>query len=157
MCSHDPMSKVRLSVRDSAFGHSPVCMGPTPPVEDGTSPIIWDRESPASPSTVYTDQAIPAAPDGSTVYLVEPYIHLQAVYTHVLERGARFKAIWTHDRQILEGFSNAKHIPPGASWLEIKDRHVWPKTKGISTIASPKDELPGQKMRHEAMRAAMPS
>jgi hypothetical protein len=142
---------IRVSIRDVSFGHSPFAMGPTPPVCEPTR-MVWDRESPADLNTIYTDQLIPKAPDGVRIYLVEPYIHNENLYHLVASTWARFRQIWTNDRWLMKVCPNAVFVPAGGCWIRPVDRRIWPKTLGVSTIASNKRELPGQAMRHEAIR-----
>ena len=146
------MAKVRLSIRDRAFGHSPVSNGPVPPVVAGSDFIEWDRESPATLDTIYTDAEIFTAPPGVRVWLIEP-IHGRAdAFEFLLRRAPEFRVVWTHDRELLSLIPNGRFVPFGGCWIAPEDRKIWPKSKGISTIASNKRGSEAYEMRHEAVR-----
>jgi hypothetical protein len=141
--------KLRLSIRDRAFAHSPVSNGPTPALQYVNSPIEWDRESPATPDTIYTDAEIAGAPAGVRVWLIEPM--KPDAYNMILRRAHEFREVWTHDRSLLAMIPNGRFVPLGGCWIAPEDRRIWPKTKGISTIASAKHGGEGYDMRHAAI------
>jgi hypothetical protein len=146
------MEKVRLSIRDRAFGHSPLSNGPIPPVVSGSDLIEWDRESPAVVETIYTDAEIFTAPAGVRVWLLEPIHGRPDAYEFLLKRAPEFREVWTHDRELLSLIPNGRFIPFGGCWIAPEDRRIWPKTKGISTIVSNKRGSEAYEMRHEAVR-----
>lgn len=146
--------KHSLSIRDNAFGHSPISNSPTIPL-GVESPIEWDRDermnlNPAGMGEIFTDDRIPSAPDGSTAWLIEP--SRPEVWAYVRHASDRFSNIWTADKGMLGHLYNALFLTNAGCWIRPEDRKVWPKSKGISTIASNKRGGEGYDMRHEAIR-----
>lgn len=141
--------KTRLSIRDQAFAHSPVSNGPVPPVVDGPELVEWDRTTPVSAKTIFTDAEITKAPDGATLWLIEPVGKSLAQW--LLINGRSFKAIWTHERQLIEALPNACFVPFGGCWIAPADRRVWEKSKEVSIIASNKHGGQGYDLRHKVI------
>ena len=141
---------IRLSIRDNAFGHSPVAMGPMPAIAHSDK-IEWDRKSPATAETIYTDALIMEAPDGAHIWLIEPYVHNGPIYDLVMRDPSRYSTIWTHDSEVLKRCPKAVFVPAGGCWIRPEDRQMFRKSKNVSIIASHARGTEGQKMRHEAI------
>ena len=143
-----------LSLRDRSFSHSPVSNGPMPPIRGIMSPIEWDRVTPVTKDTIYTDAEIFFAPKdtGAIAWTIEPIAGREDAYEFLVKRAPEFREVWTHDRRLLEMIPNGRFVPFGGCWIAPVDRKIWPKTKGISTIASNKRGGIGYDMRHEAIK-----
>lgn len=63
------------------------------------------------------------------------------------------KELWPHDSRILLKDTKFCWYPFGGCWIMPEDRKMIPKTKGISIIASGKNETEGHKLRHEVIKA----
>lgn len=142
--------RIRLSIRDNAFGHSPVSNGPTPAIIDPADvPIEWDRESPVTKDTIYTEGDIVTAPEGSRIWLIEPNDKL---YDWVIDNQGRFSEVWTASRRVLEQVAHARFLTNAGCWIKPEDRKIWPKSRGISQIASNKRGAGGYNLRHLAAK-----
>lgn len=141
---------MKLSIRDRAFGHALFSNNPMPPVSFAKH-IIWDRDSPASDKTIYTDGCIDDAPPGARLWLLEPRPNNAPLYDRVIGTNC-WRSVWTHDRDVLDAMSSAHFVPFGGCWIQVPHRTIWPKSKNVSIIASHKDGTPGQRMRHEAAK-----
>lgn len=139
---------MKLSIRDRAFGHSPFSNNPMPPVSFSKY-MSWDRTSPASANTIYTDAEIFTAPDGAIAWLIEPIFERQDAYEFLVERAPRLKEIWTCDRKLLEMIPNGRFVPFGGCWIAPADRKIWPKSKDCSIIVSRKRGSVAYDLRHE--------
>lgn len=139
---------MKLSIRDRAFGHSPFSNNPTPAVSFSKY-MTWDRESPASAKTIYTDAEIFNAPDGAIAWLLEPIHDRPDAYEFLLKRAPSLREIWTSDRALLALIPNGRFVPFGGCWIAPEDRKIWPKTKGTSIIVSRKRGSAAYDLRHE--------
>ena len=141
---------IKLSIRDNAFGHSPISNSPTPAfIDPSTVPIEWDRESPVTKDTIYTEGDILTAPEGARIWLIEPNDKL---YDWVIDNQGRFSEVWTASRRVLEHVAHARFLTNAGCWIKPEDRKIWPKTRGISQIASNKRGAGGYNLRHLAAR-----
>lgn len=152
--------KTKLSIRDNAFGHSPISNSPTPAfIGPETSPIEWDRESPETKETIYTDGSIRVwiddhygfkCPGNSRIWLIEPN---QDLYDWVVDRQSNFSEIWTADKDVLSKVAHARFLTNAGCWIRPEDRGMGHhKTKNVSTIASNKRGPGGYNLRHLAIR-----
>lgn len=144
---------MKLSLRDRAFGHSPFSNNPATPVSFSRH-MTWDRETPVSDKTIYTDAEIFNAPDGAIAWLLEPIFERPDAYEFLLEKGPRLKEIWTSDRRLMGLLPNTRFVPFGGCWIAPDDRKVWPKSRDVSIIASVKRGSKAYDMRHAV--AALP-
>jgi hypothetical protein len=63
------------------------------------------------------------------------------------KHAEKFKYIFSSDKAFLKKHPEVKYVVPTACpW--VKNRQIFPKTKMVSIIASPKREAPGHKFRH---------
>ena len=121
-----------------------------PPVN--VSPFMeWDRTSPVTEKTVYTDAEIFTAPPGAIAWLIEPIHGRQDAYDFLIERSKTLKEIWTCDRALLQMISNGVFVPFGGCWIHPDHRTIWNKTKSISTITSRHRGNVGYDLRHETV------
>ncbi len=141
---------IRIPIRDTAFRHALFSNNPSPPVSFSRH-IEWVHDQP-NPK-LFTDQAIREAPKGSTVWLIEPQPANVDLYAHVDANAERFRAIWTHDRELWARSSIANFVPVGGCWIPPKERRIWPKSRDCAIIASSKAVLPGRLLRHQAIHA----
>lgn len=138
---------IHLPLRDSSFGHCLFSNNPVPPTSFSKH-IIWDRDV-INENTIYTDYCIHEAPEGSTVWLIEPRELIPQYYDFVLKNATKFKQIWTHQADILNKYPNAKYVPLGGCWIKEEDHKIYSKTKNFSIIASAKRQLEGHRLRHQ--------
>lgn len=139
---------MKLSIRDRAFGHSPYSNNPWAPVSFSRH-MEWDRTTPASEKTVYTDAEIFTAPDGAIAWLIEPICHRPDAYEFLREKGPRMKEVWTSDKKLMGMLKNARFVPFGGCWIAPEDRKLWPKSKDVSIIVSVKRGGLEYDLRHE--------
>ena len=144
------MTKLRVSIRDTAFGHAVFSGNPHPGFSEAKF-LEWDRESPESAETVYTDRQIFGCPAGRRIWLIEPIHQRQDAWDFITKRAEDSTEVWTHDRQLLELLPNAKFVPLGGCWIKEQDRHIWPKNKWCSIITSNKNFFEGHALRHKAI------
>lgn len=143
---------IKIPLKDRSFSHCIFSNNPLPPTSFAKH-IEWDRDT-LNNNTVYTDLCINEAPEGTTVWLIEPRELISGIYEFVEKNAAKYKNIWTHDRDILNKFNNAVFVPLGGCWIKEEDRKIYEKTKNYSIITSSKQYLPGHKLRHELIKAA---
>ena len=142
---------IKLPLKDRSFGHCIYSNNPLPPTSYAKH-IEWYRDV-INESTIYTDYCVEEAPTGSTVWLIEPRELIPHIYSYVLNNATRYKAIWSHDADILQ-LSNSKLVPLGGCWIKKEDQQIHNKTKSFSIIASAKRQLPGHQLRHNIITAA---
>lgn len=148
-----PMKDVfSIAIRDRAFAHCLFSNNPTIPVSFSKY-MRWDWADTSRPA-VYTDGCIDVAPDGATVWLIEPRTRNEERYESV-ENSGRFSAIWTHDRRLIVKNQRATFVPVGGCWIAVDDRKIWAKSRMVSIVASPKTG-PGYDLRHDAIRKFRP-
>ena len=82
-------------------------------------------------------------------WLIESPLITSQSYDFISKNSHKFYKIFTFDFKLLQTISNAELLPIGGCWIEKQDRAIAPKTKLISTIVSPKRNLPGHLLRHE--------
>lgn len=82
----------------------------------------------------------------------EPRAVQRRYYFLVLLMAQKFFRVLTYDRTLLRYLRNAVFALPADSWVAAKAD--WRKTRRMSVIASKKTDLPGHKLRHEAIRFA---
>ncbi len=140
---------IEIPIRDIAFGHSPYSNNPAVPVSFSKY-MRWNRNV-GDKLAVYTDACIDQSPAGGIIWLIEPREHNQARYK-LVDASGRFRAIWTHDQQLLDCHPAARLVPCCGCWIHPDDRRIWPKTKNISMIASQKTGPAGYDLRQEAVK-----
>ena len=143
---------ITLSIRDKSFSHCIFSNNPLPPTSFSRH-VQWDRAT-INNNTIYTDYCIEEAPDNSRVWLIEPRELISHIYQNVENNALRYRAIWTHDEEILKKHSNAVFVPLGGCWIKKEDQKIYDKTEMFSIIASSKRYLPGHQMRHDVVVAA---
>lgn len=142
-----------LHIKDSSFSHCIYSNNPTPPVTISKT-INWIRnEQKSSKETIYTDQHLNEC-NGGIGWLLEPYDMQAHNYEYVKVYKDKFKAVWTHEKVLLDNLPNAKFVPHGGCWIKEEDRKLHSKTKNFSIIASNKNLLPGHKLRHLIVKGA---
>ncbi len=126
--------------------------------------LHWIREQwKWAGSTVFTDDLI-ASPvvlqvicPKKFLWLVESREVKKEAYGAVLSCKNRFDKILTHDRGFLENDPQKFIFAIPGSQREIQQNHlpvgVFPKSKQVSTITSPKVDTVGHRFRHEVIRA----
>jgi hypothetical protein len=149
---------MKIYLQDSAFAHSNFSSNPTPP-KQFTDKVEWDRsESFTSDDVVvWTDVDIPRSLNRTgpnIAWLVESQPYHSQIYNFVCNNHDKFKAIWTHDKGLINKLPNATWLPCGGCWIDEFDWGVHTKTKDFSIIASSHNYLPGHKMRHQIAAGA---
>lgn len=102
-------------------------------------------------------------------WLLEPISISPDGYKWIKENYWKFDYVLTHNLDFIKnqmpqlheinaavgtsGFTKILWYPFGGCWIMPEDRKIYPKTKGISIIASGKNETDGHKLRHEAIKA----
>tara|TARA_R100001377_G_scaffold66383_1_gene41621 strand:+ start:2654 stop:3472 length:819 start_codon:yes stop_codon:yes gene_type:complete len=143
---------LKIYLQDSAFAHCIFSNNPMPP-KQFTDKVEWVRDNSFTTDdiVVWTDIDIPKAihrTGKNIAWLVEPYDHIPQLYEFVIENAAKFEAIWTHDRELLEKVPNAIELSFGGCWIDDFDWDIHNKIKDFSIIASGKQQHPGHKLRH---------
>ena len=146
---------MKIYLQDRAFSHIPdgyTCNNPLPPVQVQNY-IEWDRSRDYGNNeyVLYTDRAAKELDSTSRsrqynlLWLIESLDLLH--YYDTFPDLNKFERIYTHDRQILDTYSNSIPVTFGGTWIQVQDRLLHSKTKLVSMIASTKRDLPGHKLR----------
>lgn len=77
------------------------------------------------------------------------------ILTHNLDFKKRMTQLMEDSKQLKSFDKHPKIVwyPFGGCWIQPQDRQIYPKTKGISIIASGKRETDGHRLRHQAIEA----
>lgn len=152
---------IKIKLYDGAFAHH----GPTGSASSFPGHIVipkhfqWERDPNAKCDiSVFTEGSLHEVYgcDSSIkiAFLMEPRLFGDPCYENIesLELSSVFDIILTHDQKLLaKGGKFVKYVPCG-SWIKESDWKIYPKTKNICAIASFKQQLPGHKLRHQAIR-----
>lgn len=146
---------LKIYLQDTAFAHCIFSNNPMPP-KQFTDKVVWLRDSSFTNKdiVVWTDNDILRAIDrgGENIaWLVEAYDHIPHLYEFVIKNADKFKAIWTHDKELIEKVPNAIELPFGGCWIDDFDWDIHPKNKNFSIIASGKQQHPGHRLRHQVI------
>ena len=149
---------LKIYLQDSAFAHCIFSNNPMPP-KQLTDKVKWVREDTYSSEdiVVWTDIDIPSSlyrPGSNIAWLVEAWDHIPDLYNFVQRHSNKFKAIWTHDKVLLETCPNAVKLPFGGCWIDEFDWGIHSKSKQFSIIASAKRQHPGHIQRHQIIAGA---
>jgi len=143
----------KIYLQDTAFAHCEFSNNPLP-IKQRTDKVEWIRDNSFTPDdvVVWTDIDIDKSfqrPGKNIAWLIEAQPYHPLIYKFVLEHHDKFEAIWTHDKELLEGAPNAVKLPFGGCWIDTFDWGIHPKSKDFSIIASAHRHLPGHKLRHQ--------
>jgi hypothetical protein len=150
---------MKIYLQDSAFAHCEFSNNPLP-VKQRTDKVEWVRDNSFTSDdiVVWTDIDIIKSLDRTgpnIAWLIEAQPYHSQIYEFVRTNHDKFKAIWTHDRALIETVSNAIKLPFGGCWIDDFDWGMHPKTKDFSIIASIHGgDLPGHKMRRHIVAGA---
>ena len=149
---------LKIHLQDSAFAHCIFSNNPMPP-KQLTDKVEWLRDNSYGPgdTVVWTDIDIPKSilRNGSNIaWLVEAWDHIPQIYKFIQQNYYRFKAIWTHDKVLLDTCPNAIKLPFGGCWVDVNDWGIHDKSKDFSIIASAKRQHPGHIQRHQVIAGA---
>jgi len=100
-------------------------------------------------------------------WLIEPMSINGESYKTIIQKWWKFDYILTHNLEFINLLNKLKTefegsyrcdtkfcwYPFGGCWIMPEDRKIYPKTKGISIIASGKTETEGHRLRHEVIKA----
>jgi hypothetical protein len=149
------MQTQMIGLRDREFAHNQTAGNVGLPWPDVG--FRWDRSDARHPVTVYTDTALTDAPEGAdprpVAWLLESPLVTARAYRWVSRHAPRFQRVLTFDQELLETVRHARFTPLGGCWINPADWAIHPKSRGVSLIASAKGSLPGQRLRHEVVRA----
>lgn len=87
-----------------------------------------------------------------SLFIREPRAVQQRYYFLVLFFARKFFCVLTYDSTLLRLLRNAIFVSAGDSW--VVEKSDWNKSKLMSVIASKKNDLPGHKLRHQAIKFA---
>jgi hypothetical protein len=105
--------------------------------------------------TLFTDDYI-STPAASLVtcphkigWILECRTLIPQVYDNLSNFINQYDFVLTHDKQLLEEFPDkTKKVIFGGCWVEEESYKIYPKSKNLSMIYSPKKFMPGHKLRH---------
>ena len=105
--------------------------------------------------TLFTDDYI-STPAASVVscphkigWILECRTLIPQVYENLSKFINQYDFVVTHDKQLLEEFPDkTKKAIFGGCWVEEASYKIYPKSKNLSMIYSPKKFMPGHKLRH---------
>lgn len=163
--------KPKIRLFDNSFGHAKGCCNGNLPI--GPAFFDWDRSATVHPITVFTGGCWtdPVILDNlrhrrypcPVMFLVEPPVITPTLYYNEDGRPEErrhdvrcaavrdlFDYILTYDMEVVAlDPAKCRYHPHGGCWIMPEDRRIYPKTKGISLLASDKQGTAGQKLRHE--------
>ncbi len=85
-------------------------------------------------------------------WLLEPPSISPDSYKWILQNHHKFSYILTHQKWLIERLGEkALWYSFGGCWLYPEQQQIYPKSKGISIIASSKKQTEGHKLRHEVI------
>ena len=144
--------KKDVKIVDSLFAHARYSTD-----NQDSKYINWDRGNISPDDTVfYTDNSMKIATQYNTKkkigWLLESPSVTKGAYEWIKTNYENFDVIFTHNKTLLELNEKFKFSPTGGCWIFPKDQRIYDKTKSVSIIASPKNYLPGHKLRHEVIK-----
>jgi hypothetical protein len=77
---------------------------------------------------------------------------MELLTKHTNEFQSAYKAIFTHDRELLNLGGNFKYCPPAANHTWVVDRGIHPKNKLVSMVSSGKTMCAGHHFRNAKMQ-----
>ncbi|MFO7554346.1 MAG: glycosyltransferase family 10 [Desulfobacterales bacterium] len=145
--------KVILGLRDKHFAHThSASNGDLPSPGFG---FEWDRVG-RQDIMVFTDTSLEEVhnyPDSYNVaWMLESPTVTKRIYRGIRRNHSAFDRILTFDRKLLESTSKAKFNPFGGTWIPFDEWQIHKKKNNISIIASHKNDLKGQKLRHRIVQ-----
>lgn len=100
----------------------------------------------------FTDQSIYKVNEypqcRKVAWLIEPPDKQLSTYIWTENNQQYFDYILTYEKSYLDKGGKWTYYVAGGCWIPEKDMGVWPKTKLLSTIMSPKQEVEHQRFRH---------
>jgi hypothetical protein len=145
--------KIRISLHDIHFAHSESAGGPLPLPD---LPFTWDRKIGNHEVAVYTDNSLKDAEAGSdskkVAWLIESPVITAKAYRWIRSNYKVFDRVLTFDQEVLEELPNSRTGLLGGCWIKEANRKIHDKNRNVSIIASAKNNVLGQKMRHKAIR-----
>lgn len=138
----------RINLRDKNFVNQDFS------AKNGSSKsFAWDRSCSQPGPIVYTDaflnDRIKVFAGEKIAWLIEPAVIYPHIYGWIKSNWRLFKAVWTHDEEIVNAIPNAYWVPMAGTWISEQDRRIHNKSKICSFIASSKNYAPGHKLRQE--------
>jgi len=142
-----------IGLRDKLFAHCECPGGPFPFPE---VPFAWDRSGSENSLVVYTDESLleaKAQACGKRVaWLLESPLAAKRSYDWISKNSAAFDRVLTFEQHLLETLPNACSVLLGGCWIKESDRRIHEKSHNVSIIASAKQSMIGQKLRHKVIR-----
>lgn len=140
-----------VNLFDDAFRHLPISVhGKTSDtIEYVRDRVFWGGV------TLFTDNYI-STPTATRVtcpykigWILESRSLIPQVYETLPSFIDQYDFVLTHDKHLLEEFpEKTKKVIFGGCWVEEASYKVYPKSKNLSMIYSPKKFMPGHKLRH---------
>jgi hypothetical protein len=148
--------KPRIRIVDTAFAHAPNSWG-TGDLNLSPTHFEWHRGEQISDLVVVTESCfhlVDTLVEKHKIALILEPACIQPKAYEEMKAGLwqKFEFVLTHDDELLNAIPNGWRYVFGGSWIRPADRQIYPKTKGISIIASEKNFAPGHKMRHEIIK-----
>jgi hypothetical protein len=147
------VSEVLVELRDTMFAHVESAGGPLPWPD---LPFRWDRSGTRRDVAVFTDTSLLEAERRNdcckVAWLLESPRATRPEYRWLGRSPHLFDRVLTFEQSLLERLPHAKFSPLGGCWLAKQDWRVHPKSKNLSIIASDKQDMPGQKLRHKVIQ-----
>lgn len=142
---------VKVNIRDKNFGGEPSSC------HNGTNKFVeWEfGNTKVSKSCFITDLCLPDVlkaqhVDRKIAWILEPKAIFPQVYSWIEQNNKLFDFVLTFDRDLIDKGQNYLYYPHCRCW--INKYKETPKTKSISTFASPKNTTEGHRLRHEIIK-----
>lgn len=124
---------------------------------EGPAAFTWNRipdGEPVPPGvTFYTDGHLGEAVGRvgrKVAWLIEPAALRDSHYRDAVALEGAFEAILTHNEDYAARGGPWRWYPLGGSWIKPNDWRLYDKTRSVSLIASAKNGMRGQQLRHQA-------
>lgn len=139
--------KDSLFIHDSVFQHAK-----TSSWYNESKLFDWVRENPEKyDEVILTDLEKSYLYEGKKKYgwLIEPPHFDNSQYILAKRHQEDFEKIFTYDKSLIDLSNKFEYVPYGASWIDEKDRKIYPKSKLTCIISSFKKVTLSHNLRHK--------
>lgn len=147
---------MKIKIVDSAFVHA-TSFG-NGDFKINPSFFQWDRTNSSNEFCFFTDSNLEQVANPSLIqckrniaWLLEPPSINQNSYQWIMSNFSFFDFVLTHNKELLSIDKRFNWYPHGG-WIEPNDMKVYSKSKGISIIASNKNQTTGHSLRHQIIQ-----